>query len=108
MACGNHLTTHDCIGTTASPVCTGWAAILRVAAAALGTWRERARQRRALRRLDERLLRDIGVTRAAAEREARAPFWRAGAGRRRRPLPWASPATAAPRFPIPSSERRRG
>ena len=33
------------------------------------------RQRRALRRLDPRLLRDIGVSKAEIEREARRPFW---------------------------------
>ena len=39
-------------------------------------WRERANQRRALLRLDERLLRDIGVSRAEAIAEARKPFWK--------------------------------
>jgi uncharacterized protein YjiS (DUF1127 family) len=37
---------------------------------------ERLRQRRILLELDERLLRDIGVTREQAEREARKPFWK--------------------------------
>jgi uncharacterized protein YjiS (DUF1127 family) len=37
---------------------------------------ERARQRQALRALDDRLLKDIGVSRADAEREANKPFWR--------------------------------
>ncbi|MCA0873227.1 DUF1127 domain-containing protein [Seohaeicola saemankumensis] len=36
-----------------------------------GIWR----QRQALRRLDADALRDIGVTRAQAETEARRPFW---------------------------------
>jgi uncharacterized protein YjiS (DUF1127 family) len=105
MACGNHLTTHDSIGTTALPVRTGWAAILR-AATALGTWRERARQRRALRRFDDRLLHDIGVTRPQAEREARAPFWRAGTRGGRGPVLRASSATATLHPLIPGSERR--
>jgi uncharacterized protein YjiS (DUF1127 family) len=39
-------------------------------------WQERARQRRALRHLDEHMLRDIAVDRASAEAEARKPFWR--------------------------------
>jgi len=34
-------------------------------------WRDRQRQRAALRSLDETRLKDIGVTRAAAERESR-------------------------------------
>jgi len=46
------------------------------AAAALWLWRERARERRALRGLDDHQLADIGVTRAEAEAEGRKPFWR--------------------------------
>ena len=38
-------------------------------------WQEVARHRRALLELDERLLKDIGITRADAEREASRPFW---------------------------------
>ena len=37
---------------------------------------EKARQRGLLKRLDDRLLADIGLTREQAEREARKPFWR--------------------------------
>lgn len=43
----------------------------------LALWRDRARQRRCLARLDDRLLRDIGLTRRDAEHEAAKPFWRA-------------------------------
>jgi uncharacterized protein YjiS (DUF1127 family) len=39
-------------------------------------WHERARQRRALLSLDDRMLRDIGVSRGAAAAEAQKPFWR--------------------------------
>lgn len=39
-------------------------------------WNERARQRRQLARLDDRLLGDIGLSRVDAEQEARKPFWR--------------------------------
>ena len=42
----------------------------------MATWRERLRQRRALERLDERLLRDVGIDRLTARREAEKPFWR--------------------------------
>jgi uncharacterized protein YjiS (DUF1127 family) len=48
----------------------------------LGAWRmiarwiERARQRDALARLDDAMLRDIGITRAEAARECERPFWR--------------------------------
>jgi uncharacterized protein YjiS (DUF1127 family) len=41
------------------------------------TWSERARQRRELASLDEKLLRDIGISRADAIGEAAKPFWRA-------------------------------
>ena len=37
---------------------------------------ERRRQRRALADLDDRSLRDIGLSRRQAEREAAKPFWR--------------------------------
>lgn len=50
---------------------------LRGVVALLALWAARQRQRRELGELDERLLRDIGVTRAAALREADKPFWRA-------------------------------
>ena len=49
----------------------------RTAAAALALWSERARQRRALRALDARLRRDVGLSPAEVEAEARKPFWRA-------------------------------
>lgn len=42
----------------------------------LTTWFARWKQRRALARLDGRLLEDIGVTREQANREAAKPFWR--------------------------------
>jgi len=40
------------------------------------TWQERTDQRRHLLELDERLLRDIGLSRYDALREAAKPFWR--------------------------------
>ena len=42
-----------------------------------GNWRDRARQRRALLTLDDRLLSDIGVSRAEVDVEGEKPFWRA-------------------------------
>ena len=39
-------------------------------------WRDRSRQRRALHRLDDRMLRDIGLSRADVEYEASKPFCR--------------------------------
>jgi uncharacterized protein YjiS (DUF1127 family) len=43
---------------------------------AILTWRERAQMRRRLMTLDDRLLKDIGVTRSEAHGEAEKPFWR--------------------------------
>jgi uncharacterized protein YjiS (DUF1127 family) len=42
----------------------------------IGRWHERHRQRRALLGLSDDLLKDIGVSRADAWREAAKPFWR--------------------------------
>lgn len=39
-------------------------------------WQWRARQRAHLERMDERMLRDIGIRREDAQLEARKPFWR--------------------------------
>jgi uncharacterized protein YjiS (DUF1127 family) len=51
---------------------------LYVCAVVIRTWFQRSRQRRSLAELDDRMLRDIGVTRSQAEREAAKPFWCAG------------------------------
>lgn len=48
------------------------AAILRIV-----LWHERSRQRRHLMLLDDRLLKDMGLTRADIEAEFEKPFWRA-------------------------------
>lgn len=40
------------------------------------TLHDRAQERRRLARLDDRLLRDIGLDRATADTEAGKPFWR--------------------------------
>jgi uncharacterized protein YjiS (DUF1127 family) len=49
---------------------SGFARLLR--------WHELARQRRALLALNDHMLKDIGITRVEAEREARRPFWSDG------------------------------
>ena len=51
-----------------NPFAAAWVLISR--------WIGRCRERDALGELDDRLLRDIGITRADAERECRKPFWR--------------------------------
>ncbi len=47
----------------------GWLATIRA-------WAERRRQRQALANLDQHLLDDIGISRAAAAHEIAKPFWR--------------------------------
>jgi uncharacterized protein YjiS (DUF1127 family) len=42
----------------------------------LRIWRRRFREREALAMMNDRLLRDIGLTRCDALREANKPFWR--------------------------------
>lgn len=41
----------------------------------LFTWLDRARQRRHLGELDDRLLRDIGLSRSDVDQEISRPFW---------------------------------
>jgi uncharacterized protein YjiS (DUF1127 family) len=49
---------------------------LRGVYATLREWRRRRNGRLELARLDERILRDIGLTRVDAESEINKPFWR--------------------------------
>ena len=56
-----------------------WREALRTVGAWVEAWSrmsERGRQRRALADLDDHLLRDIGMTRDHARREAEKPFWK--------------------------------
>jgi uncharacterized protein YjiS (DUF1127 family) len=41
----------------------------------LCTWQESARQRHALLAMDDHMLKDIGISRAAADLEGSKPFW---------------------------------
>ena len=45
-------------------------------AQSIGNWIERHGQRRALAGLEDYRLKDIGVSREQADREARKPFWK--------------------------------
>lgn len=56
----------------------GWllAREVRRGAEALDRWHQRGRSRRQLMALDDRMLKDIGISRAEAEAEYRKPFWR--------------------------------
>jgi uncharacterized protein YjiS (DUF1127 family) len=46
-----------------------------MAVVAVLDWQRRAQERHTLMSLDQRMLRDIGVSFADADREARKPFW---------------------------------
>jgi uncharacterized protein YjiS (DUF1127 family) len=50
--------------------------VLVALADGLLAWLERGRSRRLLARLDDRMLHDIGLSRADVERESSKPFWR--------------------------------
>ena len=51
--------------------------LLAVIVDRLVDWQERARSRVLLGRMDDRMLRDMGVTRADVDLEVTKPFWRA-------------------------------
>jgi uncharacterized protein YjiS (DUF1127 family) len=55
---------------------SGFARVVREAAWLATHWLHRARSRRALLMLNDRELRDIGLSRDEAQREAVMPFWR--------------------------------
>jgi uncharacterized protein YjiS (DUF1127 family) len=65
----------DETGATGLRASTG--ALLLQAGAVMSLWYERSRQRRQLARMEDRLLRDIGLDRASAMEEASKPFWQA-------------------------------
>ena len=49
--------------------------VLKLLARVVVRW-ARQRQRYSLAQLDDRILRDMGISRAEAERESNKPFWR--------------------------------
>lgn len=60
---------------------TEWIRLLKAvfaqAVGVLGEWRQRSRERAQLAALDERMLRDIGISRGDVLHEINKPFWRA-------------------------------
>jgi uncharacterized protein YjiS (DUF1127 family) len=59
------------------PRAAGSTAIIRNAFDAMLKWRDRSRARWELMRLDDRLLSDVGLTRADVYRETHKALWRA-------------------------------
>lgn len=67
---------HDfLISTPAQPSLDMQAGLLRRFVGMLAVWYDREVSRRRLGMMDERALRDIGITRAQADAEATRPFW---------------------------------
>ena len=58
-------------------IVTGLSRLPRMLGEILLTWQRRADERDRLATLDPRLLSDMGISEAAAAREAAIPFWRA-------------------------------
>ena len=54
-----------------------WRQVLQAAAHVVRRWRENAKARRELARLDSRSLREIGISPELADFEASRPFWHA-------------------------------
>ena len=52
------------------------AAVVKSLGRMLGLWRSRARERHAFQALEDRDLRDLGLSRYDVERELAKPFWR--------------------------------
>jgi uncharacterized protein YjiS (DUF1127 family) len=61
---------------TAAPLRSAGTGQFRHLLAMAGTWLQRRRSRQALRDLDHRLLRDIGLTPSEAIAESAMPFWK--------------------------------
>lgn len=61
--------------TTPSPKVSGRGLIARCLDA-IALWHERARSRHSLLTMSDYMLRDIGIERSVAVREAAKPFWR--------------------------------
>jgi uncharacterized protein YjiS (DUF1127 family) len=69
------------VGGTAKP---DHSALFPRLAALAGSWLERHRSRRALAELDERMLRDIGLSPSEAMEESVLPFWKPVTGLQQR------------------------
>ena len=68
-------TTETIFGTLAKKVAFLPVSVLSAGMGTILIWQERARQRYRIAELDDRALKDIGVSRAELHREWRKPFW---------------------------------
>lgn len=67
---------HLYLSRFAAPVPSGvWRVLVRQVRARITLWIARSKQRRELYELDDRMLRDIGITREQARSVADKPFW---------------------------------
>jgi uncharacterized protein YjiS (DUF1127 family) len=70
--------TGNCLeAVAAAPAPSARASVAIRLADSLAEWLQRARSRRVLAQMDERMLHDIGITRDTALSEHEKPFWRA-------------------------------
>jgi uncharacterized protein YjiS (DUF1127 family) len=76
MAQVHRLSTSTVRNHPASPWAAAVADAILRATDALGRYYRRIQERRALYRLDDYMLHDIGISRADVELEANKPFWR--------------------------------
>lgn len=77
MACDIHASPAPLSAAPRPRLAARIAAFIVAATETVIVWRLRSRQRALLATLDDRMLRDLGVSRAEAQREADKPFWEA-------------------------------
>ena len=64
------------LGLAVRPIGRDFAKLVIAILNRINLWQDRSAQRRRLAMLDNRLLKDFGVSRCDAEAESRKPFWR--------------------------------
>jgi len=74
--------------------------LLRAVLDRIAHWRQNARGRAQLAKLDERLLKDIGLSRSEAWREANTPFWKDAAPAPDRRLPYPTDIRGSTDLPV--------
>ncbi len=72
----HHIEAPRVFGRVFASIVAGLSRLPRTLVETLLTWQRRAHERDRLATLDPRLLADMGISEAAAAREAAIPFWR--------------------------------